>query len=86
MRLQLGGAVALRFELWPRTLCCVIEQDNFTLIAPLHQFVQVGTGDLNAGGNIPSSSLRDSVIGISSGLIGHVARIQTYKATVCVGD
>lgn len=26
-----------------------VEQDDFTLKVPLSQFVQVGTGDLNAG-------------------------------------
>jgi len=65
-------------------LCCVLEQDNFALIKHLHQFVQIVTGDLNAGGSIPSRSLRASVIGLRPDRArGPYADL---KATVCAGD
>ena len=57
---------AVWFRVLPGTLCCVFVQDTFTLAVPLSTQVYKGV----------TASLHSTETGISSGLMGHLARIQ----------
>ena len=80
------------FEPWPGTLCCVLGQDTFiTLTVPLstqvYKWVPANllpgvtprwTSIPSRGEDKYSQSLHAIETGISSGLMGHLARMQTY--------